>query len=39
MYRLIIIESGLKLKQTVKDEEWLCKEKSLSGLSLYVKML
>jgi len=37
--RLIIIVSGLKLRQTVKDEEWICKEKSLSGLSVYVKIL
>jgi hypothetical protein len=39
MCRLIIIESGLKLRQTVKDKEWICKEKPLSGLSFYVKIL
>jgi len=27
------------MRQTVKDEEWICKEKSLSGLSVYVKIL
>ena len=39
MCRLMIVESGLKLKQVVKDEEWICKEKSLSGLILYVIIL
>jgi hypothetical protein len=39
MCRLIIMESGLNLRQTVKNEEWICKEKSLSGLSLYIKIL